>query len=54
MPLFLVNTIGHLQKKGIQECRRTPELADNLAIQKLWTDFNPKLIKKRCTYRKNL
>jgi GNAT superfamily N-acetyltransferase len=41
-------------KKGIQECRRTPELADNLAIQKLWTDFNPKLIKKRCTYRKNL
>ncbi len=40
--------------KGIKECRRTPELTDNLAIQKLWTDFNPQLIKKRCTYRKDL
>ena len=42
------------EKKGILECRRTPELADNLAIQKLWRDFNPVLIKKRCTFRKEL
>ena len=40
--------------KGITECRRTPELSDNLEIHKLWRDFNPKLIKKRCTYRKSL
>jgi GNAT superfamily N-acetyltransferase len=42
------------EAKGITECRRTPELSDNLEINKLWRDFNPQLIKKRCTYRKNL
>ena len=42
------------EKKGILECRRTPELSDNLAIQKLWRDFNPVLIKKRCTFRKEI
>ena len=41
-------------EKGIVECRRTPELADNIAIQKLWLDFNPVLIKKRSTFRKEL
>ena len=40
--------------KGITECRRTPELSDNKAIQKLWREFNPQLIKKRCTYKKGL
>lgn len=42
------------KEKGILECRRTPELANNLAVQKLWCNFNPVLIKKRCTYRKDL
>ncbi len=42
------------EEKGILECRRTPELANNLAVQKLWRNFNPVLIKKRCTYRKDL
>ena len=42
------------EEKGIVECRRTPELSNNLEIQKLWRDFNPQLIKKRCTFRKNL
>jgi len=42
------------KEKDIIECRRTPELANNLAIQKLWRNFNPVLIKKRCTYRKEL
>ena len=41
-------------EKGITECRRTPELTNNLAIQKLWIDFNPVLIKKRSTFRKEL
>ena len=39
---------------GIETCRRTPELAENLPIQKLWRDFNPQLIKKRCTYKKTI
>ena len=42
------------KEKGILECRRTPELANNLAVQNLWRNFNPVLIKKRCTYRKDL
>ena len=43
-----------LQKNEIIECRRTPELANNLAIQKLWRNFKPVLLKKRCTFRKEL
>lgn len=39
---------------GITEIRRTPELDDNEAINKIWRDFNPQLIKKRVTYRKEL
>ncbi len=41
-------------KKGIENCIRTPELADNEAIQKIWKDFNPTTHKKRCTYKKNI
>ncbi len=41
-------------KKGIQNCIRTPELADNQAIQLLWKNFDPKIICKRKTYRKQL
>jgi GNAT superfamily N-acetyltransferase len=41
-------------KKGIKNCIRTPELADNLAIQLLWKNFDPKIICKRKTFRKEL
>ncbi len=41
-------------KKGITECIRTPELSDNLAIQKIWKNFNPVTHKKRCTFRKEI
>ncbi|WP_394758389.1 GTP cyclohydrolase [Flavobacterium sp.] len=41
-------------KMGIKNCIRTPELADNLAIQLLWKNFDPKIICKRKTFRKNL
>lgn len=45
----------HLFKeKGIKDCIRTPELANNKAIAALWKNFDPVIIKKRCTYRKNL
>jgi len=39
---------------GIETCIRTPELEDNEAIQKIWKHFNPKVFRKRKTFRKNL
>ncbi|MCK0130651.1 GNAT family N-acetyltransferase [Flavobacteriaceae bacterium F08102] len=42
------------KRKGIQRCIRTPELDDNHAIHKIWKHFNPKIHKRRCTYRKDL
>jgi len=41
-------------EKGVEMCHRTPELADNKAIQAMWKNFDPKVVKKRCTFRKNL
>tara|TARA_R110002073_G_scaffold40547_1_gene114857 strand:+ start:61643 stop:62761 length:1119 start_codon:yes stop_codon:yes gene_type:complete len=41
-------------KMGVQNCIRTPELSDNIAIQQIWKHFDPKICKKRRTYRKNL
>jgi GNAT superfamily N-acetyltransferase len=41
-------------KKGIQNCIRGPELADNIAIHQLWKRFDPKIYRKRQTYRKNI
>lgn len=41
-------------EKGIQQCYRTPELSDNIAIQQIWKHFDPKICKRRCTYRKDL
>ena len=42
------------QKRNIQDCFRTPELEDNVAIRQLWKNFDPVVYKKRRTYRKNL
>ena len=41
-------------EKGIENCIRTPELADNIAIQQIWKHFNPKVTKRRKTFRKEL
>jgi hypothetical protein len=41
-------------EKGIETCIRTPELADNLAIHKLWKHFNPVINCRRKTFRKEL
>ncbi len=38
-------------KKGIVNCYRSPELADNLAIQQMWKYFKPEVYKRRCTYK---
>ena len=40
--------------KGVATCIRTPELADNLAVQKIWRHFNPVIYKRRKTFRKEL
>ncbi|MBN4085124.1 GTP cyclohydrolase [Flavobacteriaceae bacterium AH-315-B10] len=41
-------------KKGIVDCIRTPELADNIAIHQLWKHYKPVAHKKRCTFRKEI
>ncbi|HSR60401.1 MAG TPA: hypothetical protein VLL47_06570 [Robiginitalea sp.] len=41
-------------KKKVQMCFRTPELADNIAIQQIWKNFDPEIYQRRCTYRKSL
>jgi GNAT superfamily N-acetyltransferase len=42
------------KSKGIKLCIRTPELKENIAIQQLWKNFDPKINKRRCTYSKKL
>ncbi|MCB4797621.1 GTP cyclohydrolase [Neotamlana laminarinivorans] len=42
------------KKRGIKNCHRTPELEDNIAIQNIWKNFNPKITKRRKTYKKLL
>ncbi|WP_440069183.1 GTP cyclohydrolase [Tenacibaculum discolor] len=45
-PIFLA--------KGIQNCIRTPELEENQAIHQIWKDFDPKIHKRRRTYKLDL
>jgi GNAT superfamily N-acetyltransferase len=40
--------------KGIETCYRTPELEDNVAIKQIWKHFDPKVCKRRKTFRKDL
>lgn len=42
------------KKRGIENCIRTPELANNIAIQNLWKNFNSKTYARRRTYKKSL
>lgn len=42
------------KSKGIENCIRTPELADNIAINLIWKNFNPINHCKRKTYRIDL
>ena len=42
------------KEKGIVNCFRTPELADNAASINLWKHFDPVVNKRRCTFIKNL
>lgn len=40
--------------KKIENCIRTPELEDNIAIKQIWKHFDPEIYKRRRTYRKDL
>lgn len=40
--------------RGIENCIRTPELEDNHAIHQIWKDFDPKIHKRRRTYKLDL
>ncbi|WP_375324351.1 GTP cyclohydrolase [Flagellimonas sp. GZD32] len=52
---IIFNEFYHtFKKRGVINCIRTPELEDNLAIQQMWKHFDPKVIKRRCTYVKDL
>lgn len=42
------------KEKGIVNCFRTPELADNVAIHNLWKHFKPEIHCRRKTFRKDL
>ena len=42
------------KRKNIVDCYRTPELEDNEAIHKIWKHFDPKVFKRRKTYKKML
>lgn len=40
--------------KNIDNCIRTPELANNIAIHNIWKHFNPITFRKRSTFIKNI
>ncbi|QBA64284.1 GNAT family N-acetyltransferase [Muriicola soli] len=42
------------KEKQVRTCYRTPELEDNLAIKQLWKHFDPKVYKRRRTYKRDL
>ncbi|NNE78285.1 MAG: GTP cyclohydrolase [Pricia sp.] len=42
------------KKRGVEMCYRTPELEDNIAIRQMWKHFDPKIFKRRCTFKKSL
>ena len=41
-------------EKKIENCIRTPELEDNIAIKQIWKHFDPEIYKRRRTSRKDL
>ncbi|WP_127136574.1 GTP cyclohydrolase [Flagellimonas oceanensis] len=52
---IIFNEFYHtFKKRGVVNCIRTPELEDNIAIQQMWKHFDPKVIKRRRTYVKDL
>lgn len=42
------------KKNGVKNCILTPILKENLALQNLWKNFNPEIIIRRKTFRKEI
>lgn len=42
------------KKIGVKICNITPELEENIAIQRIWKNFSPKIYAKRVTYKKSI
>jgi len=42
------------KERDIIDCYRTPELEDNEAIKKIWKHFDPVVVKRRKTFRKEI
>ena len=42
------------KEKGVEQCIITPELEDNILVQKLWKNFNPTTFSRRATYKKTI
>jgi len=52
---IIFNEFHHtFNRKGIDNCIRTPELEENTAIAQIWRHFDPVTHKRRRTYRKQL
>lgn len=52
---IIFNEYHHtFNEKRIENCIRTPELEENVAIRQMWKHFNPEIYKRRRTYRKGL
>ncbi|SFU39746.1 hypothetical protein SAMN05216480_102241 [Pustulibacterium marinum] len=43
-----------MSAKGIENCIRTPELADNMPVRRLWKNFDPEVYAERCTFVKDI
>lgn len=52
---IIFNEFYHtFKKRGVENCIRTPELEENIAIRQMWKHFNPVTHKRRRTYRKSI
>lgn len=41
------------KQKGVEKCVITPELEENIPVQRLWKNFHPTVFAKRATFRKD-
>lgn len=55
VPSILFNEFYKTYNKlGVENCIRTPELANNTAVNALWSGFGQDTYKRRCTFRKDI
>ena len=54
VPSIIFNEFYKTYKKlNVENCIRTPELANNTAVTALWSGFGQETYKRRCTFRKD-